>query len=115
MALYHFYAKNDDGTVEDLGPWNWASLDEGLAFFDAAPDCKRTHAPITWWGSIGVDTEDLKHTPFALSAPKTVRDLHRRPYPPVIDLKALARAEKRFERQEYLEGQRALSGQLRWA
>ena len=62
MALYHFYSKSDDGAVEELGAWNWASLDEGLAFFDADEECKRTRQPITWWGHIGVATEDLKNT-----------------------------------------------------
>lgn len=115
MALYHFYSKSDDGDVEELGAWNWASLDEGLAFFDADEECKRTRQPITWWGRIGVATEDLKNTAFALPAPTTVADLHRRPYPPIIDLQALAREEKRFKQQEYLEGQRAMSGRLGWA
>lgn len=115
MALYHFYSKSDDGKVEELGPWNWASLDEGLAFFDADEECKRTRQPITWWGRIGVATEDLKNTAFAMPAPKTVADLHRAPYPPIIDLKALARAQRDLERREYYEGQRALSGRLGWA
>lgn len=50
-----------------------------------------------------------------MPAPKTIADLHRHPYPPIIDLKALAREEKKFKQQEYLEGQRALSGRLGWA
>jgi hypothetical protein len=115
MAQFHFYEKNDDGSVDDMGNWNWPSLNEGLAFFDADDECRRTRAPITWWGRIGVATEDLKHTPYAAPAPRTVQDLHRRPYPPIIDLVALDHERRRLEKKEYFEGQRALSGELRWA
>lgn len=114
MASFHFYEKSDNG-VEDLGVWNWADLDSGLAFFYADPERVPTRGPITWWGKIGVATEDLKHTPYAPPAPRTVQDMHRRPYPPLIDLQALAREARRLEQQEYFDGLRPMSGELRWA